>query len=827
MDFIDYQVFSVEDTSTGGEAALPEPSSSLNLSTFAADFQNDKDNFKLPNLIEHKVVEQNDQKANLYERMAQYAILSIDTLSNSAPISSSVPNHLPNTSQFTQPTKATLKRSDTTKTFTDKKTSTSDVTDLVLSKKLSKILNDYILTNYQSRTQLRKSLQLLEENKEKLTLDEAKLIQPGYIGTLARKTLRSDLENALLKEHLSVLEEFRPIVRRIKRLSTSVENIRTIGVSVLEEYEGKEEKTAEQAVTDNVNQLRTEMKALLLKKRLLVSLQEQFTLTQVEDDFIVNGSIDPNFFDIVNKSMKIKERATLLLALPNSKAGSSLINKINQTLELVNRKIYNYLVDFLYNYESNSNSFIGKSFTADDTGLFIFQKCLIYLSNDLTFFNEFLKRVTTVRSKIVLDEFLSQFDLKPTESRPIVLSAHDPLRYIGDVLANVHASIANEADFVKSLFKFQDEHIDNPPIFILEQNREFLRGLDDKLLNETVQSLSNSCRIRIEQIIKFEENPVTNLEIVRLLNLYHLMFERKGINEDSTILNNLKLLENVSKKKIEEYFDKYIQNLSPEDSVSNDLLPPEWLSEYINEVVELLEVYEKGKNSESSDDTSLIDFKFLQKVVEEPVQNILLKRLQASFPRAKKNEKSTSSLLTVQINCFDLVKSRLEPFSTTTFSQDDQTAGILINIEDKLNGFVSRMVELQKKTLLENTGLSLYYNLFNMIFPVASVQDELDYDMYLSLCENSLMALETINNNVNKKLNEYIPKALTDVQGNFLFKLTSPTIADHICDNSLATLSDFYILFRRVLVHLYPERKEDIAHILNFSEEEFKTLIGI
>ncbi|CAI6869844.1 ANM_collapsed_G0047460.mRNA.1.CDS.1 [Saccharomyces cerevisiae] len=48
-------------------------------------------------------------------------------------------------------------------------------------------------------------------------------MNPEYVGTLARRALRTDLESQLLKEHITVLEEFKPIIRRIKRLSSSVE----------------------------------------------------------------------------------------------------------------------------------------------------------------------------------------------------------------------------------------------------------------------------------------------------------------------------------------------------------------------------------------------------------------------------------------------------------------------------------------------------------------------------------------------------------------------------------------------------------------------------
>lgn len=41
--------------------------------------------------------------------------------------------------------------------------------------------------------------------------------------------------------------------------------------------------------------------------------------------------------------------------------------------------------------------------------------------------------------------------------RPIEIHAHDPLRYVGDMLAWVHQSIAGEREFLESLFQAKAE----------------------------------------------------------------------------------------------------------------------------------------------------------------------------------------------------------------------------------------------------------------------------------------------------------------------------------------------------------------------------------
>ncbi|CCF59749.1 hypothetical protein KAFR_0H03390 [Kazachstania africana CBS 2517] len=819
MDFIEYQDFATVDaTSSTTSDSLPTPVKRLNLSSIDGNdtVKFSKSEFKLPNLSSTKDSDETNVNATLYDKMAQYANLSIERMNNGV-VDLGRESFDNNANELQIPA------------------SNLDATTAVLSKKLSKVLNDYNLNNYQSTLKLRKALDLLEKNKKNSSFNSEALVTSEYIGSLARKILRSDLENELLKEHITTLEEFRPIIRRIKRLATSIEKIKEETSYIIKDQDKIEGKAVNRAILQDVSDLQSQMKSLGLKKQLLTSVKEKFTLTQVEDDIITNGSINNEFFIVANKVLNIRENATYLLALPNSNAGQALISKVNELLTIINRKFFNFLTDFLYSFESNS---VLSSNENKDEDLILFQKSLLYLSNDLEYFNEFIKKTTAMRSKLILDEFLSQFDLNKLSvsngSKPIILSAHDPIRYIGDVLATIHSLIANEADFIKSLFKFQYQEFDNTPKSILTQNENefFLEGLDIKVLNMVVSSLANSARIRIEQIVRFEENFKINFEVAQLLKLYQLMFIRKNIKDDSALITNLKNLQNISNDKLLDFFTKYIEQkiktVNYQESGNDDLLPPDWLNEYLNYVVELFELYERNTKEEDS-----ISLDVLNKIITEPCNKILLEQLQKVFPLAKKNESARLSLLTIEINCFDLIKSRLKPFVSAIFTknEEDETHSkyqIYKAMDDKLNTFINDMTNLQTKILFEKTGLDMYNNLLNMIFPIKSVQDELDYDMYFSLNENQLMALENITKNITEKLNEYVPIALTDVQENLLFKLTSPSIADQICSSSFNELSIFYRIFRKVLAHLNPDNVDEInSNILNFSEEEFDTLIGI
>ncbi|KAK5780268.1 Golgi transport complex subunit COG6 PWA37_000781 [Arxiozyma heterogenica] len=893
MDFLDFQTFSFVDTATNENNSLPSPGQGLKLSSSDSYlYNNNNDNytdntlssglktddaFELPNLSQVKI---NDKNSNqLSSKMANYVKMSIKEL-NLFKESSSYTSTNTNTNTNMEPslTNDLLNKPIDINKLLNRDQTSLEATNQVLSKKLSVILNERNINNYHQTIKLRKALSLLEDtnivknetittttsnsnnmmkkNQKKnsnleytqnylnISLDIDNLVSADYVGILSRKNLKYDIETQLLKEHITILEDFRPVIRRIKRLCNSVDNIKEVKLQLTSKNENEKEKN----ILSDIDKIKKDLKLLKLKQQILLRIKDTFTLNQVEEDIIQNGNITTNsseFFEVIDKIESIREGSSYLLALDDQHAGKALISKLNVNLEMINRKIFNHLLSFLYDYNSITN-----------TDLPIYRKCLIYLSNDLSFFDSFIKHVTTERSKLILDEFLSQFDLNVRDKKPVLLNAHDPIRYIGDVLASIHSLIANEADFIKILFSFQDEketETNSNTNNIKDESKEknfylqyksinidYLKGLDTKLLNEIVQSLANSCRIRIEQIVRFEESCTISFEIIQLLRLYRIMFEKKSIEKSNNLIVNLEKLITMSNEKIQDHFVTFIkENKSTKLEYNNDtdLLPPDWLFDYLNELTDFLRAYSKNNsmedystknsNKQSVAEQDIINENFIVQTIEEPFQKVLIGQIQAAFPLAKKKEEVKILFLTVQVNCFDLIKTRLQIFKESIFNKDEKISQIYENIETKLDTLISNLQNLQTKLLLEKTGLSLYNNLLNMIFPIDQVEDELDYDMYLSLKDNDLMCLPSINNNVHNKLNEYLPQVLTELQETLLFKLASPEIADHICEYCFKRVSRFYSVFRKVLTHINPEQKEEVCKILNFTEDDFNILLGI
>lgn len=142
--------------------------------------------------------------------------------------------------------------------------------------------------------------------------------------------------------------------------------------------------------------------------------------------------------------------------------------------------------------------------------------------------------------------------------RPIELHAHDPTRYVGDMLAWVHQATASEHEFLQGLFDVKDSRRmvgaprEKVEIGLLEESMDKnLEGLSRPL--KVSQKLGFSFHLprqmRIQQTIKSQEGIIMAYKITNLLQFY-LVTMRKTIGEDALL-----------SKTLQEYVMPYLREL--------------------------------------------------------------------------------------------------------------------------------------------------------------------------------------------------------------------------------------------------------------------------
>lgn len=137
------------------------------------------------------------------------------------------------------------------------------------------------------------------------------------------------------------------------------------------------------------------------------------------------------------------------------------------------------------------------------------KKAIQALKQDDQFFRSILEELVHVRRNAILRAFIDALTRGGPGGtpRPIELHAHDPLRYIGDMLAWIHQTVASEREFLESVLSSERKKRDRgqaeiklpkaSPLRLVESDAtdaEIVDSLLDKNLEGTARPLKVSFR---------------------------------------------------------------------------------------------------------------------------------------------------------------------------------------------------------------------------------------------------------------------------------------------------------------------------------------------
>lgn len=143
--------------------------------------------------------------------------------------------------------------------------------------------------------------------------------------------------------------------------------------------------------------------------------------------------------------------------------------------------------------------------------------------------------LTTTRQGAILTAFLDALTRGGPNGlpRPIEIHAHDPTRYVGDMLAWVHQATASEHELLESLFG-----VGRNRVRMVGEERSAERSEAEQMvsdaLDKNLDGLGRPLKLRIEQTIKSQEGIIMTYRIVNLVQFY-LVTMRKTIGPGAVL----------------------------------------------------------------------------------------------------------------------------------------------------------------------------------------------------------------------------------------------------------------------------------------------------
>lgn len=645
-----------------------------------------------------------------------------------------------------------------------------------LTHRLSRVLNNPL-----PDSSIRETFTLLEDY---IDPTDPSLIEPGISGTMTRKKLKSKIEEEVAKNQSQILKEYSPIVKKLKQTQAKVASIKFISEEMNQNIE--ENYLQSKELNAQVQELKKEENLLKYKRLILVAFKEKFTLHEYEEYLLTEGEINQEFFDTLAKAKLINENCSILLSMDNPELGLKIMTKVTATINKAVERIVSYTNKTLDNLFSLSSKH----------RLITLHQSLKYLKNNLKF-NDIISNFTDSRSKTLVDEFINQTqgtipDNLSSKSRSLIILAHDPIRYIGDLLAYVHSTVVNESETISSVFTIDS---------LDEKDSTEFKSIITDIINKILKALSNPIKSKIERVMVSETKLSTVYSIYELVDLYTTILS-KQLPDSSDIIIVIKELVKSSQDRISTIINNRLITLSEsqvaQDELDLDLQAPQWIVEFYSDVLPIVDKSTDRILSFTEEENN----QFLNLITRKPIE-IINKHVKES--KVLQNQEDQ---LIIKVNSLDLILSKIMPFSLLSDK--------VLEINTLIIDLTSQLVQSQLDGLLKGCDLFDLYNVMNMIY---TTSDEFfDVSIYEPIKENKFFDDEIIDK-ANTRVQEFLPNALMEIQQKLL-KLNSPLIANEVTSESSLKFVVFYNKFSQVV-------QEYLDMTFTWSDFEIATLLGI
>lgn len=367
---------------------------------------------------------------------------------------------------------------------------------------------------------------------------------------------------------------------------------------------------ATSAVIPEATSLMKQRQEVETKQQLLAAFNQQFILSEEELAALTSTAeaVDDRFFSVLTKAKRIRKDCETLLGFENQALGLEIMEQTSKNLNLAFQKLYRW-IQRAFKSLNLENPHMGSSI----------RQALRVLAERPSLFQSCLDVFAETREQVLSDTFFtaltgsSPSGIRDRLIKPIELAAHDPLRYVGDMLAWIHSATVSEREALEILFVAEGEEIakgiqagrENEIWHLVEDGNDETTGFDPvKALNELVdRDLSGAARIlrqRVEQVIQTNEEVILAYRLANLLNFYRITFARL-LSAESVLVDALQGLESEALRQFRSLMRDYVGNLQHEfEQQPINLEPPDFLHEALEQLSAVMKTYDTSLTSTSS-----------------------------------------------------------------------------------------------------------------------------------------------------------------------------------------------------------------------------------
>ncbi|KAH3742891.1 oligomeric Golgi complex component [Pelomyxa schiedti] len=491
-----------------------------------------------------------------------------------------------------------------------------------------------------------------------------------------RRELRSLVERRELDNLRDFLTSYESLLQLVESVRTDVVALRKDTSSVVNSLNQSQQLSAQ--LLSNANSLRMHKVYYEGCSSILEAFLVECKLSQ-ETLAALRSEPSPRFFEGLRHVKQISNDSKVLLKFHEKRLlGIEIAEMMYRHISSANMTIAKWI-------RSHSQAFLLESPTYDP----VFRESLHELT-DPAMLEGCLSDISSQRNRAILKSFHVALTVGTGSTKPIEINAHDPLRYVGDMLGWLHQAIASEYELICSLL--------TPPGAETEHNvtdystlSVELQKLCDKSIEAIMENVVMQFKVRLEQAIEHQAGNVVIFRMANLIDFY--------CNKISTLLHSpeshfIAVLHQCQVDTLNK-FTTSISNLmdkvlgSP-PSPPLDLVPPLVIRELISLLSELIKSFNSSLTMSSTQQLEIAP------LLDSFIQP-LLKVCTMSAALSKFDESSVSVYV---INCAFSIQTAV----MSTKHQDVWSVSLEM-LQAQIDANMDSIVHLQSLGILSDCGI--------------------------------------------------------------------------------------------------------------------------
>ncbi|GMI95702.1 Conserved Oligomeric Golgi Complex 6 [Hibiscus trionum] len=402
----------------------------------------------------------------------------------------------------------------------------------------------------------------------------------------ARRNLRSTIEKRSLEINLDFLRASQAAQLALDRVEDEVNSLADCCDKIAKALSCCSASTGD--IINTTERLEQELEVTTQKQQIVSYFLRDYQLNPQEISALRDEELNENFFKALSHVQEIHANCKILLRTHHQRAGLELMDMMAMYQEGAYERLCRWVQAECRKLGDTDNPEVGD----------LLKTAVRCLKERPVLFKYCAEEVANMRHNALFRRFISALTRGGPGGmpRPIEVHAHDPLRYVGDMLGWLHQALASERELVLALLDpdalIETGSAANP---FLSKNVENDFGKIEAdltfVLDRIFEGVCRPFKVRVEQVLQSQPSLIISYKLSNTLEFYSYTISDL-LGRETSLCNTLWALKDAAQKTFFEILKSRGEKLLRYPPlVAVDLSPAPAVREGVSVLLEIIDTY--------------------------------------------------------------------------------------------------------------------------------------------------------------------------------------------------------------------------------------------